>query len=734
MTADASDARSCDYCGLPVPGRRSVPSQRAAEYCCLGCQFAAAVTQERGQQGAVRWTLARLGLAVFFTMNVMVFTLALWTQDFYGQASAATPLAAALFDVFRYLGLLFTLPVLWLLGVPLAESVAGQLRRRQVGSDLLLLVGVLAAAAYSAVSVFRGQGHVYFEVACVVLVAVTLGRWLEATGKLKTTAALDALHKLLPEQARLVCGSAARMVPAAKLARGDTVRVLAGERFAVDGRIRRGTAAVDQQALTGESRPAIKEAGDEVLAGTLNLDGDLVVEVQAAAGQGTLARLIQQVRAARLARGRYQRLADRISAIFMPTVMAIALAVFALHASRGNVEHGLMTALAVVLIACPCALGLATPMAVWTALGAASQRQILFRHGEALERLAQVRAIRFDKTGTLTTGVPRVAAFLCAAETERGEALHRAATLAAGSTHVFSRAIAEEAPVEASRETPALEVRNLPGRGLEAQWQRQAQSQRVTVRLGSLRWLAMTGLQMPDELAQQVAGRQADAAPMTGVGWDGLVRGVFVFDEQLRDDAAQCLRWCRAEGLDVAVLTGDEAARGAVLARLLGAPVEAGLLPADKLAAIGRAQRLVGPVAMVGDGINDAPALAAADVGVALGCGADVTRETASVCLLTDELARLTDAVDLARRTVAVIKQNLWWSFGYNSAGILVAAAGWLNPVLASLLMTVSSALVIGNSLKLAHWTDAAGASVPTAPPFEHSSTPAAAAEGSTAP
>lgn len=711
-------ARQCDYCGLPVPGARPVRSQpqAAPEYCCIGCQFAAAVTRERGQQGAIRWTLARLGLAIFFTMNVLVFTMTLWTQDFYGPSVAGTPLAAALFDLFRWLALLGTLPVLWLLGVPLAESVAGQLRRRQVGSDLLLLVGVIAATAYSAVSVFRGEGHVYFEVSCVVLVAVTLGRWLEATGKLRTTAALDALHKLLPAEARLIVNGTARLTPADELLPGDVVRILPGERFAVDGNIVRGSAAVDQQALTGESRPAIKETGDSVLAGTLNLDGDLLVKVTSVAGEGVLARLIDEVRAARLARGKNQRLADRISTAFMPAVVVVALAVFFWHWQHAGLEHGLMTALAVVLIACPCALGLATPMAVWTALGAASQRQILFRNGEALERLAEVRAIRFDKTGTLTTGVPAVAGFWCANESQRDDAIARAATLAAGSTHVFSLAIAEYAAEELEADEPeadtltaSIEVQSHPGRGLEAVHR----GQRTW--LGSLRWLNALGLSTPDSLAKRLPGESPAAAtgPMAAVGWNGQVRGVFAFREQLRSDATACLAWCRREGLDVAVLTGDDMARGAALAAALAAPVSAGLLPAEKLQAIQVAQRTVGPVAMVGDGINDAPALAAADVGVALGCGADVSRETAGVCLLSDELQRLTEAVQLARRTVQVIRQNLWWSFGYNSLGIAAAATGWLNPVLASVLMTVSSALVIGNSLKLA--ADAGdGAALPT--------------------
>ena len=279
--------------------------------------------------------------------------------------------------MFRYLCLLLSLPVLWLLGRPLAASAWQNLRRGGPTTDLLMVVGVTAAVLYSAISVFRGSGHVYFEVACVVLVMVTIGRWLDATGKVQTTAALDALEKLLPDQVRVVRSGHASLVACETIRAGDCLQVLAGERFGFDGRLLAGSADVDEQIITGESRPVTKGEGDAVYAGAMNLDGDLLVTVTAERRDGALQRMIEMVRQARLAKGYHAQLVDRISAWFLPAVAVLAIVTFAIHLVRGGFEQGLLASLAVSLIACPCALGLATPMAVWAALGKASQDQVL---------------------------------------------------------------------------------------------------------------------------------------------------------------------------------------------------------------------------------------------------------------------------------------------------------------------------------------------------------------------
>lgn len=689
---------ACEFCDLPVPdawwgSRRPGKDDTEPQYCCFGCRFAAAVTQERNDEGAVRWTLTRLGVAIFFTMNVMVFTMALWTYDVY-DVNPAEPMAGSLADLFRYICLICALPVLFLLGIPLAENAFDNLRRRVLSTDLLLVTGVAAAYVYSGVSVFRGEGHVYFEVGCMVLVMVTLGRWLEAAGRLKATTALDALEKLIPETVRLIRDGEVRTVPVAEVAINDALRVLPGERFPVDGRLLQNETSVDEQVLTGEVRPVEKQVGDSVLGGTLNLDGDVLIAVTSPAGVGTLSRLIEFVRQARLSKGRYQRLADTLSGWFFPVMIVVATAACLYHGLQYSWDRGLLAGLSVVLIACPCALGLATPLAVWAAMGTAARAQVLFRSGMAMEQLAGVRAIRFDKTGTLTTGSLPVSKFLFAGDREL--ILHRAAMLAASSTHALSAAIIEFANVNF---TPHAQdrIHSLAGRGVVGR----IDTTDSDCYLGSLRFLGERGQTLSASLEEQIRNTNQNDAPMAYVGWGGDIRGVFLFDESLRLNARQVVATLASQGLDVGVLTGDHVARGRTLSQQLSLNVQAELLPEDKVAAITAAQRDIGPVAMVGDGINDAPALAASDVGIALGCGADVSREAAAVCLLGDDLSSIPWILQLSRQTVRIIRQNLAWAVGYNTVGVGLACCGVLNPAWAAVLMAGSSFFVITNSLRL---------------------------------
>ncbi len=686
------EASSCDYCDLPLPPAwRRAPAD-GSRYCCFGCRFAAEVTRSRGEEGAANWTLARLGLAIFLTMNVLVFTMALWTPDFYGSDDSSA-FGESLRGLFRYTSLVFALPVLLLLGGPLLESAWQTLREGRLTADLLLVVGVAASYLYSVVSVVRGGGPVYFEVGCAVLVLVTLGRWLEATGKLRTTAALEALHRLLPDTARLLVDDEERSVPLSELRVGDVVRVLPGERIPCDGLIRRNSAAVDEQVLTGESQPVLRQAGDPVWAGSLNLDGDLHVEATVACEATALTRMMELIRLARQTKGRHERLADRIAAWFLPAVMLIALAAFVWHGQHDGWDRGVLVGLSVLLIACPCALGLATPLAVWTALGRAAQAQVLFRNGEALERLAEVRAVRFDKTGTLTTGTPVVADFFLAPREDRANVLALASALASASTHAHCQAIRNDTAANVERDVVELvEARTIPGRGISAR----RTDNGDTIYLGSPRWLKELGLSDPRGVESD------DDRSRTCLAWGGFVRAEFVLREQTRPEAAEALALLQGQRLDVAVLTGDRAPRARALAREWNVAVEAELLPEDKVAAVERARSAIGAVAMVGDGINDAPALAASDVGVAMGCGVEVARDSASVCLLGNDVRRLPWAIDLARQTVWVIRGNLFWAFAYNLLGVGFACTGRLNPVLASLAMVLSSLFILSNSLRLA--------------------------------
>jgi len=680
----ASDLAHCAYCNLPVDGN----PDDGPRYCCFGCRFASSVAGEGGEWGQARWTLIRLGIGIFFAMNVMVFTLVLWSRDVYVMQGEA---ATVLHELLRYLCLLFSLPVVYLLGVPLAESVFDDLRQRTVTSDLLLLIGVSAALVYSAVATVATGGHVYFEVVCMILLAVTLGRWLEATGKLKTTEALRSLEKLLPESVRRVDGGTETEVPLKDIGETDRIRVLPGERIPVDGRIVRNVAAVDEQAITGESQPVVKETGDAVYSGSLNLDGDLIIETTKPPQESAVSRLVEAVVRAAEAKAPYVRLADRLAQAFVPIVFLCATATFTVYWYQGGLPQALMTSLAVVLIACPCALAIATPLAIWAALGRASQAGVIVRNGDALSALANATVWCFDKTGTLTAGTVAIQRLLVDSHTSRELVLRTAAALAGCSTHPMASAVLEYA--DRSGSGSIADPQTLPGRGV-----RGVDDSGIAVYLGSERFMTESGQELPPELADQLAAYENELR--TCVAWQGRVRGVLLATEKLRSEALQALSALRDMGARVVLLTGDTKARAEQISETLHTEFRAELLPEEKAAAVRALRSEAGTVVMVGDGINDAPALAAADVGIAMGCGADVSRETAHLCLLGNDLGRLPFMTELARGTVRTVRWNLLW------VGIVLAMLGLLNPIIAAIAMAGSSLFVVTGSLRLAEAGD----------------------------
>jgi cation transport ATPase len=480
----ATERAACDFCELPLT--RDVAADAAGHrYCCYGCRFAASLAAASGDEAQTRWTMTRLGLAVFFSMNVMVCTLLLWSE----QAHAGE-MSAAWYDLFRYASLLFSLPVVFLLGPPIVDDARRELMEGRASLSVLLVLGVVAALGYSGWSVLFG-GHVYCEVACAILLGVTLGKWLEANGKLQTTAALRSLSKLLPETVRIVREQVEAVVAASELRAGDSFRVLPGERIVADGHIELGEALIDEQAVTGESIPVSKSINSPVYSGTLVIDAPLLITAVAPAGEGTMARLIAAVKRGAESKSRYERLAERISRWFLPAVMLIAAGAFALHGWRDEWEHGLLAAVAVLVIACPCSLGLATPMALWGAVSRGAEEGILVRSGDALTQFAAVRTIAFDKTGTLTTGKPRLATVELVGDIDRAELAAKVQALVADSSHPLATALREAADLDPARQLPAHieQIRHLPGRGVTGVDAGDGQ----TIYLGNRRWLEAEG-------------------------------------------------------------------------------------------------------------------------------------------------------------------------------------------------------------------------------------------------
>lgn len=690
---DERGAAACDFCHLPVAG---ASTSDGPLYCCYGCQLAAEITRARGEAGQLNWMLTRMGLSVFLSMTVMMFSMYLYRQHGL-SAEEATPLSLQLASVMRYLCLIFSLPVFFMLGWPILVTAMEGARRGVYSTDALVVLGVAAAFVYSYVSTLRDNGAVYFETGCVVLVFMTLGRWLEANGKLKASKAVASLEGLYPERVTIVRGDGEGEVAPGEVCEGDVLIVHAGQRIAADGEIVHGRAHIDESMLTGESVPIVKEAGAIVRAGTLNVDGLLKIRATSVGTHSTIGRMVALLEEAKRSKGAWERLTDRIATAFVPLTLMLATTGFVLGARRGGIDGGLMSAMAVLLIACPCALGIATPMAVWVALGRAARRGILFRGGDVIETLAAANAICFDKTGTLSTGGATVTAFHAADGTAAmgADALQTARQLAAGSNHVLSRAIADYANARHQTDGPVLEVRTVPGRGLIAT------SDAEPVMLGNPAMMQENGCTMDAHLEEAVERIRKAGSPLACIGWAGMVRGVFEFSERLRPEARASMAALRRMGLSPVVVTGDHEERAVAIGQTLHVEAHGALRPGDKVEMIKERRRASSAVLMVGDGINDAPALAAADVGIAMGCGADITRESGGVCLLGENLLGVPWAISLARRTVRTIKVNLFWAFAYNVVGIGLALSGRLNPIFAAFAMLASSVMVIANSLRL---------------------------------
>ncbi len=700
----------CDYCHLPM--RATAASAGPAGdpspvYCCYGCRLAARITQARGEQGQAVWMLTRLGVAVFLSMGVMVFSMYLYGQEIYGpNESTASPLAVSLAGFMRYASLVFATPVFFILGVPILANAAAQWRQRIVSTDALVVLGVGAAFVYSYISTLTDRGDTYYETACMILVLVTLGRWLEASGKLKASAAVEALEAMIPAEVSIQREGETIVARTEDVRTGDRVLVPAGERIPFDGVIESGQAQVDEQLVTGESTPMAKNVGDAVRAGTVNLDGALTIRATAVGSETTLGRLIALLEAAKRSKGRFQRLADRVAAVFLPLTMALAALGMVLGHRRGGWDEAIMSSLAVMLIACPCALGIATPTALWVALGRAASGGMLFRDGRVIEALAGIRAVCLDKTGTLTTGRPTVTSFVgrafdrpAAPEDHPLVDEHRVLSLAAGlarkSNHAASRAIVAYVEQRGVTVAEVANVKTVAGRGLIGGGDGEL------IILGSVTMMAERSLDFDDATERACRGLMSEGRSIACIGWGGVVQGVFGLSETLRPEGPQAIADLQALGCNVSVLTGDHGPRGRSIAEALGVEVLAELMPEDKVRKVAERRHQYGSTAMVGDGLNDAPALAAADVGIAMGCGAEVTRESAGLCLLGNDLAALPWLIRLARRTVRTIKVNLFWAFAYNVVGMSLAVTGKLSPIFAAAAMVVSSLLVVGNSLRL---------------------------------
>ncbi|MNB90955.1 Copper-exporting P-type ATPase A [compost metagenome] len=594
-------------------------------------------------------------------------------------------------------------PVQFIFGARFYVAAWKAVRAGAGNMDLLVALGTSAGYGLSVYEWATAAGrmpHLYFEASAVVIALVLLGKYLESRAKRQTASAIRALEALRPERAIRVIDGHEQDVAISALRLNDLVMVKPGERFPVDGEVIEGQSHADEALISGESLPVPKQPGDKVTGGAINGEGRLLVRTQALGAETVLARIIRLVEDAQAAKAPIQKLVDKVSQVFVPTVLLIALATLIGWWLYGApMETALINAVAVLVIACPCALGLATPTAIMAGTGVAARYGILIKDAEALERAHEVSAVVFDKTGTLTSGAPRIA-HLSAIDGNEASLLQRAGALQRGSEHPLAKAVLDACAERHLKVVDVSESQSLTGRGIAGT----LEGRRLA--LGNRRLLEDSGLSAGPLADSAIAWEQEGRT----LSWlieqspEPQVLGLFAFGDTLKPGALQAVQQLSARNISSHLLTGDNRGSAKVVAEALGIQdVHAEVLPADKAATVA-ALKETGVVAMVGDGINDAPALAAADIGIAMGGGTDVAMHAAGITLMRGDPRLVPAALEISRKTYAKIRQNLFWAFVYNLIGIPLAVFGVLNPVLAGAAMALSSVSVVSNALLLKTW------------------------------
>jgi Cu+-exporting ATPase len=592
--------------------------------------------------------------------------------------------------------LVLTIPVQFIIAFPLYKSAIAALKGRSANMDTLIVLGTSAAFIYSVYNMIAGMGQTYFESSAVIITFVILGRFLEARAKGRTSEAIKRLIGLKPKTATVIRNGRELQIKVDDVIVGDKVVVKPGEKIPVDGVVAEGYSSVDESMVTGESIPREKRVGESVIGATINKNGHLVIRATKVGANTTLAQIIKLIEDAQGSKAPIQRFADSVAAYFVPAVLAIALLTFVISSLifRKAFDASLSAAIAVLVIACPCALGLATPTAIMVGTGLGAKKGILIKGGEALETAHKIKSIILDKTGTITKGRPEVTDIISAKGTDRSEVLRIAASLEKKSEHPLAEAIVKEATAKRVRLGNAIGFRAIPGKGVSGRIGSSAYY------LGNARLMAERKVDIKG-FGGQLRKLEGEGKTVMMLARGSTLIGLVAVADTIKDSSAEAIARLREMGVKVYMITGDNEQTAKAIARKVG--IEdyfAEVIPQDKAEYVKKLQK-TGKVAMVGDGINDAPALAQADIGIAMSSGTDVAMESGSIVLMRDDLMDVARAIKLSRLTMNKIRQNMFWALFYNSLGIPLAALGMLNPMIAGAAMAMSSVSVVSNSLLL---------------------------------
>lgn len=679
----------CYQCGIPITGKplKFEVDGKLEDFCCFGCYLINRTTGLRGEEGTALAFLGKFGFGYFLAMLVMMLSMYIYGSHFVDPNDREMLLFTGFI---KWVILVLSTPVMILLGIPILKNSFSKENLLNFNTDTLIAIGSFSAYFLSVYSVLTGKNAIYFETATMILVLVTFGRYLETSSRVKASNFMKQLMDLSAKKATVIRDGKEVEIPVEEVQVGDIVKIIPGEKVSADGVIIEGTGHVDESILTGEIKPVFKKAGDYLYTGTTVLDGSFLIKVDKPQSQWTLNRFIEIMKQIRNTKAPINRITDKIAFYFLPIVFFLAISSFIYWFIQAGFEKALIVSLSVLLISCPCAFSIGAPLALWLGLGQAMKDGVIIKSAEVLEKLSTVKKVFFDKTGTITERTMEVSQVWFKDDSSKDIFY----SLEKNSEHPLAKSF-----IGWCKECKELKVEDFKvvfGFGIKGKIQGKEYI------LGSEEFLKQHGVVLDENLKQLKENAVKNGEVITFLSDKQEILGFVSFSQKIRPEAKVAIDALKSLKVEVGILTGDSDYFANVLKRELGIEdVRANLLPEDKLKVIREEKSRGKVVAMVGDGINDAPALAEADIGIAMGCGTDLTRESASISLIGDDLRKIPLIIILSRKVKRVIYTNIFWAFIYNIIGMGLAITGHLNPVFAALAMVLSSVFVIGNSIRV---------------------------------